>query len=96
MPEGPEYSAAFKDFVAQCLEKDADYRPSARELLRHKFIRNAGRTEALQELIQRRQEWDASHGVSRDVKYYAETLYVSLSVSLCALLPERDPLLTKT
>lgn len=76
VPEGPQYSNAFKDFVAQCLEKDADFRPSARELLNHKFIRNAGRTEALQELIHRRQEWDVSHGIARDVKYYAETLYV--------------------
>ena len=88
--EGPQYSAAFKDFVAQCLVKDADYRPSARELLRHKFIRSAGRTEALQELIQRRQEWDVSHGISRDVKYYAETLYVFPVRLFVTLLAERE------
>ncbi|KAJ5089036.1 hypothetical protein N7532_007720 [Penicillium argentinense] len=72
--EGPEYSSTFKDFIAQCLTKDPERRPSAKELLKHKFIRNAGKTEALQELIQRKQEWDGCRGISKDVKYYAETL----------------------
>ncbi|CAL5871475.1 uncharacterized protein PFLUO_LOCUS5726 [Penicillium psychrofluorescens] len=72
--EGNEYSSTFKDFIAQCLTKDPDRRPSAKELLRHKFIRNAGKTEALQELIHRKQDWDAGRGVNKDVKYYAESL----------------------
>ncbi|CAI7678471.1 unnamed protein product [Penicillium pancosmium] len=72
--EGPEYSSTFKDFIAQCLTKDPERRPSAKELLKHKFIRNAGKTEALQELIQRKQEWDGGRGLTKDVKYYAETL----------------------
>jgi serine/threonine-protein kinase 24/25/MST4 len=74
---GDGYSNAFKDFIAQCLTKDPERRPSAKDLLRHKFIRNAGKTEALQELIQRKQDWDAGRGVSRNVKYYAESLYVT-------------------
>ncbi|KAJ5706646.1 hypothetical protein N7488_006447 [Penicillium malachiteum] len=72
--EGNEYSNTFKDFITQCLTKDPDRRPSAKDLLRHKFIRNAGKTEALQELIHRKQDWDAGRGVSKDVKYYAESL----------------------
>ncbi|KAJ6070882.1 hypothetical protein N7467_012201 [Penicillium canescens] len=72
--EGNEYSNTFKDFIAQCLTKDPDRRPSAKELLRHKFIRNAGKPEALQELIHRKQDWDGGRGVSKDVKYYAESL----------------------
>ncbi|KAH8430751.1 STE20 family serine/threonine-protein kinase [Aspergillus melleus] len=72
--EGNQYSSTFKDFISQCLTKDPDRRPSAKELLRHKFIRNAGKTEALQELIQRKQDWDAGRGVTRNVKYYAESL----------------------
>lgn len=72
--EGDQYSNTFKDFIAQCLTKDPDRRPSAKELLRHKFIRNAGKTEALQELIHRKQDWDAGRGVTRNVKYYAESL----------------------
>lgn len=72
--EGSEFSQTFKDFIAQCLIKDPDRRASAKELLRHKFIRNAGKTEALQELVQRKQDWEASQGVSDNVKYYAESL----------------------
>ncbi|EAU30316.1 serine/threonine-protein kinase 24 [Aspergillus terreus NIH2624] len=72
--EGDQYSNTFKDFIAQCLTKDPDRRPSAKELLRHKFIRNAGRTEALQELIHRKQDWDAGRGVTNNIKYYAESL----------------------
>lgn len=76
--EGDEYSQNFKDFVAQCLIKDPDRRPTAKELLRHRFIRNAGKTEALQELIKRRQDWEAGRGGSeKDVRYYAESLYVA-------------------
>ncbi|KAI5302657.1 hypothetical protein KEM56_000484 [Ascosphaera pollenicola] len=78
--EGPNYSHAFKDFVAQCLTKDPDHRPSARELLRHRFIRSAGRTEALQELIQRRRGWDVATAKADDVKYYAETVYVMMPI----------------
>ncbi|KAL3476436.1 hypothetical protein BJX99DRAFT_246802 [Aspergillus californicus] len=72
--QGDGYSNACRDFVAQCLIKDPERRPSAKDLLRHKFIRNAGRTEAMQELILRKQDWDGGHGVSRNVKYYAESL----------------------
>ncbi|GKZ23500.1 hypothetical protein AbraIFM66951_008536 [Aspergillus brasiliensis] len=72
--QGDDYSNTFKDFIAQCLTKDPERRPSAKELLRHKFIRNAGKTEALQELILRRQDWDAGRGVTHKVKYYAESL----------------------
>ncbi|KAL4782791.1 hypothetical protein BJX76DRAFT_368888 [Aspergillus varians] len=72
--QGNGYSSTFRDFIAQCLTKDPDHRPSAKDLLRHKFIRNAGKTEALQELIHRKQDWDGGRGVSRNVKYYAESL----------------------
>jgi serine/threonine-protein kinase 24/25/MST4 len=73
--EGNNYSKEFKDFIAACLVKDPDRRPSAKELLRHKFIRNAGKTEVLQELVQRRQDWDSGRGNCDNLKYYAETLY---------------------
>ncbi|PWY92216.1 Mst3-like protein kinase [Aspergillus heteromorphus CBS 117.55] len=72
--QGNEYSSTFKDFISQCLTKDPDRRPSAKDLLRHKFIRNAGKTEALQELILRRQDWNAGRGATRKMKYYAESL----------------------
>ncbi|KAK2879971.1 hypothetical protein FQN49_000697 [Arthroderma sp. PD_2] len=72
--EGATYSWQLRDFIAQCLEKDPDKRPTAKELLKHKFIRGAGKTEALQELIQRRQEWEATKGLAANIKYYAEPM----------------------
>jgi serine/threonine-protein kinase 24/25/MST4 len=72
--EGNKYSKDFKDFIASCLVKDPDHRPSAKDLLKHKFIRNAGKMEHLQELIIRRQEWEAAQDTGSKMKYYAETL----------------------
>ena len=72
--EGTGYSRDFKDFVAACLVKDPDRRPTAKELLQHRFIKSAGRVEGLQELIQRRQMWDSSRGRHIHPKYYEETL----------------------
>ncbi|KAG8949235.1 hypothetical protein FRC03_000406 [Tulasnella sp. 419] len=50
--EGP-FSAAFKDFVSLCLTKDPNLRPTARELLQHRFIRGAGKVDQLTALIKR-------------------------------------------
>jgi serine/threonine-protein kinase 24/25/MST4 len=75
--EGGNYSREFKDFVAACLVKDPDRRPSARELLKHRFIKSAGRVEALQELIERRQEWEGGRARPVHPKYYEETMYVN-------------------
>ncbi|CAG8959331.1 hypothetical protein HYFRA_00013101 [Hymenoscyphus fraxineus] len=72
--EGNQYSKEFKDFVAQCLVKDCDRRPSAKELLRHKFIRSAGKVEALQELVERKQEWDGGRTRPSHPRFYEETL----------------------
>lgn len=72
--EGSGYSRDFKEFVAACLVKDPDRRPTAKELLQHRFIRSAGRVEGLQELIHRRQMWDSSRGRHSHPKYYEETL----------------------
>lgn len=72
--EGTQYSRDFRDFVASCLIKDPDRRPTAKELLQHRFIRSAGNTEALQELVQRRQEWDGGRDRSTQPRYYEETM----------------------
>lgn len=39
--EGNKWSSSFKDFVAQCLNKNPTKRPSAEALLKHKFIKFA-------------------------------------------------------
>lgn len=54
--EGP-FSLAFKDFVAQCLTKDPNSRPTAKELLQHRFIRSARKTSYLTELTERYQDY---------------------------------------
>ncbi|PHH72859.1 hypothetical protein CDD82_5773 [Ophiocordyceps australis] len=68
------FSRDFKDFIAQCLTKDYERRPSAQELLKHRFIRSAGKVEALQELIARREMWDATQNRQKHPIYYQETL----------------------
>jgi len=72
--QGNQYSRDLKDFVAACLVKDPDHRPTAKELLQHRFIRNAGRVACLQELVQRRQAWDSNKGSMAHPKLYEETL----------------------
>ncbi|GAA5898359.1 STE20 family serine/threonine-protein kinase [Sporobolomyces salmoneus] len=52
-----QFSNAFKDFVALCLIKDPKERPTAKELLQHRFVKYARRTSQLSELIDRQREW---------------------------------------
>jgi serine/threonine-protein kinase 24/25/MST4 len=78
--EGDEWSKDFKDFIAQCLIKDPDRRWTAKELLKHKFVQRAGKVEALRELVERKQMWDAQQEQEEDKskhphpKYYEETM----------------------
>ena len=72
--QGDSYSREFKEFVAACLVKDPDLRPTARELLNCRFIRSAGKVQGLQELIQRRQMWNSSVERSAHPRFYEETL----------------------
>jgi len=46
------WSADFQDFVAKCLEKDVDARPSSEQLLKHKFIKSAGTGEELVKIME--------------------------------------------
>ncbi|KAF5384046.1 hypothetical protein D9757_006982 [Collybiopsis confluens] len=61
MLEG-NFSKPFKDFVAYCLQRDPRERPSARELLKHKFVRMAKKTSYLTELIERHERWRVEGG----------------------------------
>lgn len=56
------FSKTFKDFVELCLRRDPRERPSAKELLKHPFVRKAKRTSYLTELIERHERWIATHG----------------------------------
>ncbi|RIA92833.1 kinase-like domain-containing protein [Glomus cerebriforme] len=56
------YSKAFKEFIALCLDKDPNNRPTAKELLKHRFIRNAKKTSYLTELTERYERWLSEGG----------------------------------
>ncbi|KAF2842685.1 Pkinase-domain-containing protein [Patellaria atrata CBS 101060] len=56
------FSKAFKDFVELCLRKEPRERPSAKELLKHPFVRKAKKTTYLTELIERNERYQARHG----------------------------------
>lgn len=56
------FSRAFKEFVDLCLRRLPHERPSAKELLKHPFIRRAKKTTYLTELIERFERWQAIHG----------------------------------
>ncbi|CAI2162534.1 20555_t:CDS:10 [Funneliformis geosporum] len=60
------YSKGFKEFVALCLDKDPNNRPSAKELLKHRFIRSAKKTSYLTELIERHERWVSEGGCQLD------------------------------
>ncbi|KAL1921030.1 uncharacterized protein VTP21DRAFT_11665 [Calcarisporiella thermophila] len=48
-----KFSREFKEFVALCLAKKSKKRPTARQLLSHRFITQANKPAILQELIER-------------------------------------------
>ena len=72
--EPGRWSKEFQDFIAKCLIKDPDRRSTAKELLRHKFIRNAGKVEMLRDLIARRRQSDALEEKNAQLRYYEETM----------------------
>ncbi|XP_051999016.1 serine/threonine-protein kinase 24a [Xyrauchen texanus] len=52
------YSKALKEFVDACLNKEQNFRPTAKELLKHKLIvRYAKKTSYLTELIDKYRRW---------------------------------------
>uniref|UniRef100_A0A7N6B7T0 non-specific serine/threonine protein kinase n=1 Tax=Anabas testudineus TaxID=64144 RepID=A0A7N6B7T0_ANATE len=59
------YSKPLKEFVEACLNKEPSFRPTAKELLKHKYIvRHAKKTSYLTELIDRYKKWKSEQ--SRD------------------------------
>jgi serine/threonine-protein kinase 24/25/MST4 len=56
------FSRPFKEFIELCLRRDPRERPSAKELLKHPFVRKAKKTTYLTELIERHERWHATHG----------------------------------
>lgn len=73
------YSKHFKDFINVCLQKDSTRRPTARELLKHRFIRSAKKVSYLTELIEAHERWlNMGNGKDSDSSDNEEK-YVTLS-----------------
>jgi len=51
------FSKKFKKFIAACLKKETNERPTAKDLLKHPFVKGAKKTSGLTELIERRKRW---------------------------------------
>lgn len=64
--DGPQFSKPFRDFVHCCLQRDPLMRPTAKDLLKHRFIKMAKRTSFLTELIERHQRWKEEGGEGDD------------------------------
>ncbi|GFZ52351.1 non-specific serine/threonine protein kinase [Saitozyma sp. JCM 24511] len=60
-----KFSRTFKDFVSLCLQRDPRNRPSAKDLLKHKFIRTARKASYLTELIERHEKWKLEGGAKQ-------------------------------
>jgi len=56
------FSRNFKEFVETCLNKDPENRPTARELMKHPFIRKAKKNSYLMDLIDRHRKWKMTRG----------------------------------
>jgi len=56
------FTRTFREFVSLCLQRDPRQRPTARDLLKHKFVRMAKKTSYLTELIERHERWKAEGG----------------------------------
>ena len=57
-----DFSKNFKEFIDLCLKRSPQERPSAKDLLKHPFIRRAKKSTYLTELIERYERWQAVHG----------------------------------
>ncbi|GAA5975607.1 hypothetical protein JCM10908_005215 [Rhodotorula pacifica] len=60
------FSKPFREFVSLCLQRDPLARPSAKDLLKHRFIKTAKKTNYLVELIERLERWKAEGGNGED------------------------------
>jgi len=71
------FTKALKEFVALCLMKDPQQRPTAKKLLEHRLIKGAKKTSYLTELIDRYERWVTEHGDEEDSSSSSSSDYKS-------------------
>jgi len=69
-----KFSLAFRDFVTRCLQKDPIMRPTAKELLNHKFILQSKNTRYLTGVIDTYRRWKETNKIQVEDKYHQEIL----------------------
>ena len=62
------YFQDFKQFVASCLNKEPQNRPSPKDLLKMKFLKNAKKNSILQEPINKFKKWRKRNPTEEDVE----------------------------
>ncbi|NXA19293.1 STK24 kinase, partial [Ibidorhyncha struthersii] len=73
------FSKSLKEFVEACLNKDPSFRPTAKELLKHKFIlRNSKKTSYLTDLIDRHKRWKSEQSHDDSSSDDSDTILFSL------------------
>lgn len=60
------FSKVCKEFVAACLNKEPQNRPTAKELLKHAFLKKAKKNSYLVDMIERYKKWKESGGKDAD------------------------------
>jgi len=63
-----DFSRDFKQFVASCLNKEPQNRPSPKDLLKMKFLKNAKKNSILQEPINKFKKWRKRNPTEEDVE----------------------------
>ncbi|CAK7274815.1 Serine/threonine-protein kinase PAK 6 [Sporothrix epigloea] len=87
------FTKAFKDFIEICLRRDPNERPTARDLLRHPFIRRAKKTSYLTELIERHSRWTVTQkgmGDSEDDDYHYEDEHTGHNAAASRISVDED------
>lgn len=80
--EGPNYTKAFKEFIAMALTKDPAKRPSAKQLLKTKFIQSVAnkKNTVLVDLIERKRNWILQKGPEKNTDFLKGQLDESIKM----------------
>lgn len=60
------FTKPFKEFVAACLNKEPQHRPTAKDLLKHKFLQKTKKNSYLIDAIERYKKWKDGGGKDAD------------------------------